>query len=378
MNSRHKMGSFKKEVSPLLEMVTNDIFLESIWLGNMSMLEDIAAKYILSNVTEATPTDSLRDIIQHVQDEQRHAKQLKEMRPVTVYPDSKYYKLEEEWREIGEEFIMAFFNSPLLREANHRHAAYVHGAQTIERFPFRIYSLYLSMTKLPKVHEMLPQIIADENGHIELGQAMYAKLSVNERMPLTKLYRLEEQLCLMMLKRMNLALRHAWGLYDPNLSSELEVRATKDTQFEIAWNYALSCGEKHVSPERALRLKEANTLLRASMRGIPGYRELEKNLVTTLSSYIHKVSELNLSPIVIEKRFNQYYEQMIYHTNSIALHYAYFQILEDHAKTLQELSQDLSEDYLIENKIWAELIFEISPRTQYEAQYEDGLSFSRA
>ena len=55
LNLRHKISSFKKEVAPLLELVTNDIYLESIWLGNMSMLEDIAAKHILNNITDAKP-----------------------------------------------------------------------------------------------------------------------------------------------------------------------------------------------------------------------------------------------------------------------------------------------------------------------------------
>src|SRR5437762_3534574 len=57
MIKRHQLMSFKKEVSPLLELVTNDIYLESVWLSVMSMLEDIAAQYILSNITEATPTE---------------------------------------------------------------------------------------------------------------------------------------------------------------------------------------------------------------------------------------------------------------------------------------------------------------------------------
>lgn len=369
MNSRHKMDSFKTETTPLLELVTTDLYLESIWLSNMSMLEDIAAKFILSNVTEATPNEELRNIIEHVKDEQRHAKLLLEMRPATVYPDKKYYVLEEEWKNIGHEFIMGFFNSPHLREANHRHAAYVHGAQTIERFPFRIYSLYLSMTKLSKVHELLPGIISDEFGHIELGKSMYAKLSPEERMPLTNLYRLEEELCLMMLKRMNLALRQCWDLYRPELDSTLELKLMKDSQFEVAWNYALSCGEKQFSQDRSDRIKEANTLLRSSLRAKPGHRELEKSLETMLGNYILKSLGAGLSENVIQNRFDSHYQRMIYHTNSIPLHYAYFRILEDHS--VEKANRNEQE---IEQKIWSELILEISQMDRYE----DGLSLSRA
>lgn len=369
VTSRHKLASFKKETSPLLELVTQDIYLESIWLGNMSMLEDIAAKYILSNVTTNTPTEELRNIIGHVQDEQRHAKVLSDMRPTNIYPEKKYYELEQEWREIGQEFIMGFFNSPLLREANHRHAAYVHGAQTIERFPFRIYSLYLSMTKLTKVHELLPAIIKDENGHIELGQKMYAKLSPEERMPLTKLYRLEEELCLMMLKRMNLALRKKWNLYQPNLTSILEKKLIEDRHFEVAWNYALSSGEKHFSDSRFNHLKAANTFARASMRNTPGYRELEKSLVMIVAKYICKSLEAGLSGSTIQNRFDCHYESMIYHTNNIPIHYAYFRILEDNKA--EEVS---SEHSLVEEKIWDKLLLDISSMDHYE----DSLSFSWA
>jgi hypothetical protein len=369
VNSRHKLASFKKETAPLLELVTNDIYLESIWLGTMSMLEDIAAKYIFSNISKATPAIALSEIYEHIEDEQRHARLLEEMRPVLFYPESKYYAIEAEWRKIGHEFIMAFFNSPLLREANHRHAAYVHGAQTIERFPFRIYSRYLSMSKLSKVHEMLPPIIEEEFGHIELGQKLYAQLSPNERMPLSRLYQLEEQLCLMMLKRMNLVLRQHLNLHSPKLCSALELKITQDSDFEIAWNYALSCGEKCFSFHRANHLKEANTLLRASLRGKPGYRELEKNLVDILTKYILKSLEAGISESTIQDRFNNHYQRMIYNTNNIPLHYAYFLILENHS-----LENIKSNEKQLEEKLWAELILEISKADDYE----NSLSLSRA
>lgn len=355
MNLRHKLGNFKKEVTPLLELVTNDIYLESIWLGNMAMLEDIAAKYILNNVTEATPAESLRNIIEHVKDEQRHARLLQEMRPVRIYPEEKYYVIEEEWKKIAEGFILGFFNSSLLREVNHRHAAYVHGAQTIERFPFRVYSLYFSMTKLPKVKAGLPEIIADENGHIELGKSMYAELEPSERMPLTKLYRLEEELCLMMLKRMNLVLRQTMNLYEPDLNSEFEFKLTQDSQLEVAWNYALSCGEDHFCADRSQHLKEANTLQRAALRHEPKFRELEKALTGTLNNYILKSKEAGVSESVIQNRFDGHYKKMIYNTNNVPLHHAYFRILEDLPSTESNIV-----GASLEAALWAELNLEIS------------------
>lgn len=370
---RHKLDSFKKEVTPLLELVTSDIYLESIWLKNMSILEDIAAQYILSNVTEATPACALRNIIDHVKDEQRHAKLLLEVRPATVYPDKKYYLLEEQWKKIGEEFIMGFFNSPLLREANHRHAAYVHGAQTIERFPFRIYSLYLSMTKNTKAQKVLPGIIADESEHIELGKKMYAALSEDERMPLSRLYRLEEDLCLMMLKRMNLSLREAWDLYSPCLDSQLEEKIIKDDQFEVAWNYALSFGEEKISTTRAIHLKSANTLRRTPFRSITGHKDLEKGLVAIMDSYVCESLNAGVSTQAIQQRFNNHYEKMIYHTDSIPLHYAYYSILEDSLSSSAGVKLN-SDEIELENLFWSKLVSKISQMDNYE----DSVSFSRS
>ena len=361
------MASFKKEVTPLLELVTNDIYLESIWLGNMSMLEDIAAQYILSNVTAATPTEALRHIIEHVKDEQRHARVLEEMRPVKIYPEHKYYVIEEEWKKIGQEFILGFFNHPYLREANHRHAAYVHGAQTIERFPFRIYTLYLSMTKLPQVHNGLPRVIADENEHIELGKKMYATLLASERMSLSKLYRLEEELCLMMLMRMNLALRQILNLYGPKLDHEFEHTLTKDSELEVAWNYALSRGENYFSADRAQYLKEANTLQRATLRKDLKFRELEKTVAGILDSYILKSKEAGVEDAIIQKRFDDHYSNMIYNTNNIPLHHAYYKILENYPNKASTNSD-------IEENLWAELNLEILRVNQNE----NGICISRA
>lgn len=356
MASRHILENFKKETTPLLEIVTQDIYLESIWLSTMAMLELVAAEYILSNITEKTPAESLRGIIEHVKDEQRHGKLLLEMRPVTIYPDKKYYEIEDEWRKIGLEFIMSFFNGPLLREANHRHAAYVHGAQTIERFPFRIYTLYLSMTKLAKAHELLPGIIADEYEHIELGKKMYAELLSSERMPLTKLYRLEENLCLMMLKRMNLSMRNILNMHKVELDTELELELIKNRDFEIAWNFALSSGERNFSIERSKRLKEANTLLRAPLRTKKEFKKLEKDLESVVSKYIYKSLAAGISENTIQHRFNNHYNRMIYNTNSMALHYAYYCILEE-SKNSGEISFD---ELKLEEEMWSELNFDIT------------------
>ncbi len=368
----HKLASFKKEVSPLLELVTNDIYLESIWLSVMAMLEDIAAKYILSNVTEKTPTEALRNIIGHVQDEQRHAQMLNDMRPALLYPANFYYEVEQIWKEIADEFIMAFFNSPELREANHRHAAYVHGAQTIERFPFRIYTLYLSHTKLTKVHEKLPQVIADENGHIELGKKMYNELAPDERMSLTRLYKLEEDLCLMMLKRMKIALTEKLELNE-TIECTLVQKAKTNRPLELALIHSLSKIEKQLAPERYDILKSANTLLRAKQRSELSYRQLELNLAQLGDKYLLSCLSAGVSKETILERLNRFYTDSLFQTNSMALHYAYYRILEDHHNE----QESHEAEKLLENKYWKEFLSDLDQMVQMD-QYEDGISFSRA
>ena len=365
----HKLASFKKEVSPLLVLVTNDIYLESIWLSVMAMLEDIAAKYILSNITNKTPNESLRNIIEHVQDEQRHAQMLNDMRPALLYPANFYYEVEQIWKEIADEFIMAFFNSPELREANHRHAAYVHGAQTIERFPFRIYTLYLSHTKLAKVHEKLPQVIADENGHIELGKKMYNELAADDRMSLSRLYKLEEDLCLMMLKRMKIALTEKLELSE-KIECSLVLKLKSSRALEIALIHSLSKIEKQLSPKRSELLKSANTLLRAKQRSELSYRQLELIVAQLGENYFSGCLSAGISRPTILGRLNRFYTDVLFQTNSMALHYAFYRILEEH----QTENESNEAEKLLENKYWKKFLNDLEQMDQYE----DGISFSRA
>ena len=43
-------------------------------------------------------------------------------------------------------FVTSFFSNSLLRTAKSRHVAYVHGALTIEQFPFQFYTVYEKLT----------------------------------------------------------------------------------------------------------------------------------------------------------------------------------------------------------------------------------------
>jgi hypothetical protein len=347
--NKHKMKSFREEVSPFLELITADIHLESVWLSVMSMLEDIAAENILSNVTDKTPADSLRDILVHIKDEQRHARVLETLRPVKVYPDLKYYEIEEEFKNIGREFIMSFFNSDQLRNANHRYAAYIHGAQTIERFPFRIYTLYLSLTKLESVKAELPKIIEDESEHIALGKKMYEKLSPEERMPLSDLYRLEETVCLMMLKRMHIVLKEKLNLSKSVEHSVVALKSIENKKFEIAFNYALYVAERFFSDERAEFLQVGMTLSRLELRNDSAYKQMEKALVFFVTKYIHNAIESGVSKETIQERFNSHYNEMIFKTNTMALHYAYHCILE-----IQD-ANILTSEKPVEENLWNEL-----------------------
>lgn len=369
MENRHQMQSFNEEVAPFLKIITNDVHLESIWLSVMSMLEEIAAEYILSNITEKTPADSLREILNHIKDEQRHATVLFSLRPSNTYPDLSYYKIEEQLKKIGQEFIMSFFNSAQLRNAQHRYAAYIHGAQTIERFPFRIYSLYLSMTKLPKVKQALPAVIADEIEHIALGKKMYAQLSPEERMPLAELYKLEETVCLMMLKRMHVALANHLKLSMTKVESNVARSSLANKKFEIAFNHALYIAEGFFSKERAEYLQVAITLSRLEFKKDSEYKTLEKKLVFLVTQYVHECMENGVSFESIQLRLNKHYNEMIYNTDTMALHYAYHCLLEKHA-----IQNDCTSDNQSEEENWIQL----NSKILQEIENENSLSLSWA
>lgn len=360
------MLSFNEEVAPFLKIVTSDIHLESVWLSVMSMLEGIAAEYILSNITDKTPTSSLRDILNHIKDEQRHAAVLLSLKPSSTYPDVSYYKLEEQLKRIGQEFIMSFFNSAQLRNAQHRYAAYIHGAQTIERFPFRIYSLYHSMTQQPKVKEALPAVIADEIEHIALGKKMYSQLSAEERMPLAELYKLEETVCLMMLKRMHIAVKNHLQIEKLSVDSTVAKMSLFNKKLEIAFNHALYVAEGFFNKERAEYLQVAVTLARLEYKKDADYKALEKQLVYFVTQYVHECMEEGVSFATIQKRFNKHYNEMIYNTDTMALHYAYHCLLEKHSIA--------GESSLVEEEKWNQL----NARIQQGIENENSLSLSWA
>lgn len=369
MENRYQMQSFNEEVAPFLQVITNDVYLESIWLSVMSMLEEIAALYILSNITDKTPTDSLREILTHIKDEQRHAAVLLSLRPVTTYPDLSYYKIEEQLKKIGQEFIMSFFNSTQLRNAKHRYAAYIHGAQTIERFPFRIYSLYLSMTKLSKVKDELPAVIADEIEHIALGKKMYAQLSPDERMPLAELYKLEETVCLMMLKRMSIALKNHLQIATTTVESLPAKVSLESKKFEIAFNHALYIAEGFFSKERAEYLQVAITLSRLEYKRDSDYKKLEKTLVFFVTQYVQECVKNGVSFELIQLRFNKHYNEMIYNTDTMALHYAYHCLLDKHPVVSKSEA-----NMKVEEEIW----HQFNTKILQEAENENGLSLSWA
>lgn len=360
------MQNFNEEVAPFLKIVTNDVHLESVWLSVMSMLEEIAAEYILSNITDKTPTESLREILNHIKDEQRHAAVLLSLRPASTYPDLSYYKLEEQLKKIGQEFIMSFFNSAQLRNAQHRYAAYIHGAQTIERFPFRIYSLYHSMTRQAKVKEALPAVIADEVEHIALGKKMYSQLSPEERMPLAELYKLEETVCVMMLKRMHIALKNHLQLESIAVDSTVARTSLASKKFEIAFNHALYVAEGFFSKERAEYLQVAVTLSRLEYKKDADYKSLEKKLVYVVTQYVHECMEEGVAFEKIQKRFNKHYNEMIYNTDTMALHYAYHCLLEKHP-----VAGDCAE---VESEKWNQL----NSKILQETENENSLSLSWA
>lgn len=186
----------------LMALVTQNEYLESIWLTGLASIEDLAAQQITRNIAAETPTDEIRNIVKHAQDELRHASEFRAMRPKLSYPSLRYYRFQERVLSFFKDFIMGFFANPVLNKAKHRHAAYVHGAMTIERFPYQLYTTYVKATSLTAVKNRLPSVIKDEKGHLELGHRMRKDLTPDEQLPVEALERIEDDMCATLFQRL--------------------------------------------------------------------------------------------------------------------------------------------------------------------------------
>jgi hypothetical protein len=194
--------SFYDSINALMVLVCADPRVESAWLTALGHMEDLAAKQILGNFNSTTPAEFYEEIKVHAADEARHRDALLAIRPFPEAASSQEMKLRDTLKSLGESFTMGYFGNPILVEAKSRFNAYVHGALTIEQFPFQLYSSYIKTTSSKDIRDVLTDVLADEGDHIQLGKKMLCTLPESERMPLNQLQNIEKEMCHKMVLRM--------------------------------------------------------------------------------------------------------------------------------------------------------------------------------
>ena len=231
----------------LMVLATSTPAVESAWLAALATLERNAAHQIRQNISPHSPRVDIDAILSHAADEDRHADQILAMRPVTSAQDSKHRELESKLCHLAQQFITAFFGNHELAAAKNKHSAYVHGALTIELFPFRIYSVYLKFSKLPRVLANLPLILKDEHEHLALGKKLLRALNPEDRLSTTRLRKIESDLCNRMALRMETVIQNF--LHPIAKKEDFESVLYDSSDLAIAWAFALSKAEKNAAQE---------------------------------------------------------------------------------------------------------------------------------
>ncbi|MDR3607711.1 MAG: ferritin-like domain-containing protein [Oligoflexia bacterium] len=377
------MGALDNLLQDTLSLVTRDIQVESAWLTALARLEDLASVQILSNLSGHTPFHERRAIEAHAADEMRHRNALLMMRPVAQVPAGRYLRLEKKLSELAESFIIGYFSNPLLTTAPNRHAAYVHGALTIEQFPFQIYAAYWKATKIPAVRDQLLNIMKEEHGHLALGNRLRANLPEKERLPVETLQQIEIEMCAKMIRRMRVALREFYGIEKEKQNEPLVNAVTRDSLTLTAWVFALGHAEKsaaqtmraallnsgvaltpaieeHVNDEiRHGQMLQRSVLLdrRRNSRD-PAYFALESGLIAHMDTYLNTIfgyakkrgtnpmSTYRIGARALESRVFRHYMELEKSTDHLLVAQTLSMVLQDeirHAQIVQSTSSEPEE-----------------------------------
>jgi rubrerythrin len=341
----------------------------------------LAAAQIRTNSSAFTPEHERRAIEEHAADEDRHARLLLGMRPLAELPDERHQELARRLSHIAGQFVIGYFGNPLLVTARNKHAAYAHGALTIEQFPFQVYVAYLKVTKLPAVKSGLPDVIRDEKDHLALGRRLIDQLPEPQKLSIERLMVIEEDMCLRMMRRMNDVMTEFLSDRTGLTEISLERCLSSSHSATLAWAYTLGCAEElaaqhmqkvysarglefpemmpaHVSDElrhskllrRAVQLERR----RLSSRD-PGYPQLEKTFMRGMrlyqmklfSSLMKRFSEPDAiylyGALALETRVFKHYKDLAQTTDHIGLSHVLSMILEEEAEHTRQASSALHE-----------------------------------
>jgi len=334
---------YSKDLDNLICDVVKDSALEKAWIVTFSHVEFLAASHIRNNITKDTPQHEIERINEHANEEDNHGELLKSILkhfPATE-SGSSYEIVEKRFREIGQSFMNAYFGNDLLTSLRSRHAAYVHGAMTIEKFPFQVYGAYLKQTNCVPIKKVLPKIIADENGHLSLGQNLRKQLPKDRWLSIKNLDILQMELGHLQVKRMHKIVK------DLNSTQELEFESEicEIDAYLVAWLYTMALNMKIDFPKiyeeyDLTRLRKAILLKRRGYSQSAGYKEIERHI-----SYYWEIYFDGLDLHTLQNRMVNHLNKILTYTYDMGVAWALEKILENRSEIYLYLNK---EDYFSE------------------------------
>ncbi|WP_413584813.1 ferritin-like domain-containing protein [Bdellovibrio sp. HCB274] len=387
------MKSFANTIQELMSEITQDAHVESAWLTAMAHMEHLAAKQILGNISQSTPAEFVEEIRAHAADEYRHRDVITRIRPIQEPASEAERDLRARLCAMTESFTMSYFGNPVLVQANNRFAAYVHGAITIEQFPFQIYSSYIPATSFAHIREAMAEVLSDETAHIQLGKKFRESLTEEDQLSLQQLQAIEKDMCRIMVQRMTELIRiYKNSQKVQNVGTKASTRLAwmlgERPAATLAWVQALGFCESnaaihmqreftsrnlplpsqmpaHVEDEmRHAKLLQRSVLLeRRRWLAVPGYKDLEHRLNRKLERYLVRffsalVRELKDPEMLylygawgLEMRVFKHYSDLVKWTDNVGVAYIVSDILEDEAEHTKMVNATLNEKNLLNPEI---------------------------
>ncbi|XGC81147.1 ferritin-like domain-containing protein [Bdellovibrio bacteriovorus] len=387
------MASFTDSIANLISLVVQTPHLESAWLNTLSHMEHLAAEQIMGNISKSTPKEFIPEIHNHADDEYRHRDVILNLRPHAEPLNESYRLLRQRLANIAESFVMGYFANPVLVQASSRFTAYVHGAITIEQFPFQIYSAYIDGTRDPKIRETMKQVLSEENAHIALGRKFRDSLPIEDQLSLQHLQAIEKDMCLKMVLRMTDLVQEFIDGSGKNIaelkpSSQLVAMISDRPYATYAWTYALANGEEtaarhmqrifndrnipqppsmqeHVEDEirHTQMLQRCILLDRRVYSKTEVYKKLEKSMIRASNRYLlgyfsalmKEIKEPEMLYLYgawgLEMRVFKHYSEIQRSTDNMSLAHTIAVILNDEAEHTKMVNNNLTEKNLFDSEI---------------------------
>jgi rubrerythrin len=165
-------GSEDSELLPsdrLVQKLSDDRALTCFWVHALGNAERVAASH-MQRIFKRRKLPLPDEMIEHISDEERHAKQLQ----LTVLLDRRKYRQQEKYRDLElkmihalEMYLLSFF-SGIMKKYTDPHQLYLYGALGLEMRVFKHYTDLSKTTNSIHVAHSIESILADEAQHTQM------------------------------------------------------------------------------------------------------------------------------------------------------------------------------------------------------------------